>query len=352
MVRYCLICKERQPIYNYQGLKAEYCSDCKKEDMIDVVSKKCVICKEKQPNFNYQGLKAEYCSGCKNSEMVNVISKKCVICKERQPIYNYQGLKAEYCSDCKNSEMVNVISKKCIICKERQPIYNYQGLKPEYCSDCKNSDMVDVNNKKCVICKEKQPNFNYQGLKSEYCSDCKKENMVDVNNKKCKNCNITMGNYNGYCSPCFYYLFPDNKKTKNYKVKQNIITDELKKYFNFDSYDKIIDNTCNKYRPDIFKDLLTHSLIIEIDEDKHNSYDDECEFNRLQTIYEGLAYRPMFVIRFNPDKYSQSNSIFTKELKIKKKEFSIRLEKLKNQIQYCFENIPKEQIVIYKLYYD
>ena len=33
-------CGKTQPIFNYQGLKAEYCSECKLDDMINLKNKK------------------------------------------------------------------------------------------------------------------------------------------------------------------------------------------------------------------------------------------------------------------------------------------------------------------------
>ena len=59
IMRYCLDCKKKAS-FNTEGLKAIYCVDHKKEDMVNVVSKTCLDCK-KQPTFNTEGLKALYC---------------------------------------------------------------------------------------------------------------------------------------------------------------------------------------------------------------------------------------------------------------------------------------------------
>ena len=68
-------CGKSQPTFNLKGLKAEYCSECKTDDMINVKNKRC-HCGKTQPNFNLKGLKAEYCSECKTDEMIDVKSKR------------------------------------------------------------------------------------------------------------------------------------------------------------------------------------------------------------------------------------------------------------------------------------
>ena len=46
-----------------------------------------------------------------------------------------------------------------------------------------------------------------------------------------------------------------------------------------------------KKRPDIFFDLSTHCVIVEIDENQHNSYEDICECARINEIVNGIGGR-------------------------------------------------------------
>ena len=113
----CIECKIKRPYLNYPGLKPEYCGDCKKYDMVDVLNKKCIICKVRNASFNKDGLKQRlYCGYCKSDDMVNVKHKKCINCKLKHPHFNYEGLKPEYCKDCIKNDMVNVVDKKCTSC--------------------------------------------------------------------------------------------------------------------------------------------------------------------------------------------------------------------------------------------
>jgi hypothetical protein len=200
-------CGKCQPTYNYEGLIAKYCIDCKKDNMIDVKHKLC-NCGKVRPSFNFVGLKAEYCSSCKLDNMIDINEKRfCKICNETRPSFNYPDLKPEYCSKCKINGMIDVIHDTCE-CGKCQPTYNYEGLIANYCIDCKKDNMIDVNHKLCN-CGKARPSFNFVGLKAEYCTSCKLDNMININEKRfCKICNETRSSFNypdlkpEYCSKC------------------------------------------------------------------------------------------------------------------------------------------------------
>jgi hypothetical protein len=56
--------------------------------------------------------------------------------------------------------------------------------------------------------------------------------------------------------------------------------------------------------PDLFLDLGSHVLVVEVDEDSHASYDCSCENKRLMQLSEDVDHRPLVMIRFNPDSYT------------------------------------------------
>ena len=229
--------------------------------------------------------------------------------------------------------------------------------------------MVDINHKTCIYdgCKTR-PNFNYENkIEAIYCSVHKLENMVDIKNIKCKSehCNIRAKNhkYQGYCLYCFVHTFPDEPVSRNYKVKEKHVVDYIKLYFKdyVESYDKKIQGGCSNKRPDIFMDLFTHSIIIEVDEDQHFDY--SCENKRMMMLFEDLASRPIVFIRFNPDKYTDKNgnninSCFkyhkTLGVPMIDNEFiwNKRLETLKITIEKHINNIPEKEITIEQLFYD
>ena len=365
-------CIKRQN-FNYENEKqALYCGDCKLENMIDIKNKKCIFdnC-NKKPNFNYINEKtAIYCTTHKLKDMVDINHKKCIDCNIKIPSFNYENEKKRlYCGDCKLKDMIDIANKKCIFdnCNKR-PNFNYINEESAiYCSTHKLENMIDIKTKKCIECNIKHPGFNYENEKKAlYCGDCKEENMINIKDKKCIKCNLTLANrkYKNHCVRCFIQYFKDEPIVRNYKIKEKHMTDYIKEEFKgLDlKFDKTLLCGCSKRRPDIFIDLFNYTIVIECDENQHKSKEYE-EEEREWDIYDDLAKRPIVFIRFNPDGYKDENnkkinSCFkickTTGIQIiaNKKEFTKRLTKLKETIQFYLENKPKENINIIKLFYD
>ncbi len=285
----------------------------------------------------------------------------CNDCKKRAG-FNYSGEKAKYCKTHSLDGMVNVRSKRCIAenC-DKQPIYNYKGLKKRlYCSEHKLEGMIDVISKRCITedC-DKIPYYNYKGEKQGlYCSKHKLEDMIDIKSKKCKLCNLTQPSLSGYCSPCFYFTFPEHVKTKNHKTRENAFMQPLKELYPDMILDKKINGGCSNRRPDGLIDLYTHCLVIEIDEGQHINY--SCENKRTMEIFQDLGCRPVVYIRLNPDSYTtgdkkhKSAFITTKATGILspvEKEFSKRFNTLLKEIEKQKKTIPEKTISTIQLYY-
>jgi hypothetical protein len=58
---------------------------------------------------------------------------------------------------------------------------------------------------------------------------------------------------------------------------------------------------CSKKRPDVYFELAKHCVIVEIDENQHNTYQDSCECARINEIVNGIGGKPVIIIRYNPD---------------------------------------------------
>ena len=365
------------PCFNYNGkISPLYCVQHKLENMIDIKNKKCIFegCKIK-PNYNYINQKKPiYCSIHKLENMINVVNKTCMFkdCKTI-PCYNFENeIKPLYCNLHKLDKMINIKDKKCIYegCNII-PYYNFENeIKPLYCNNHKLENMINIKNKKCIYegCNI-IPCYNFENeIKPLYCNNHKLKNMINVISKICKssNCKTRVSNpkYQGYCTRCFMYTFPDEPVARNYKIKEKHVTDFVNIHFGeyVESYDKQIQGGCSKRRPDIFIDLFTHTIIIEIDEDNHNNYDTICENKRIMELFEDLANRPIVLIRFNPDKYTndKGNTIKScfKYHKISgvpivenEAEWNNRLEKLKNTISKYILSIPEKEVTIEYLFY-
>jgi Holliday junction resolvase len=340
--------------------------------------KTCIFenCK-KIPSFNYENEKqAIYCSEHKKENMIDVKHKTCIFenCK-KIPSFNYENEKqAIYCSEHKKENMIDVKHKTCIFenCK-KIPIFNYENEKQGiYCFQHKKENMIDVKNKTCIFenCK-KIPIFNYENEKQGiYCFQHKKENMIDVKNKTCKThlCFLRVEDkYEGYCLRCYMFVFPNKTVSRNYKTKEQSVLEFVKNNFGLDKTiiaDKKIKDGCSKKRPDILIDLGFQVLIIEIDENQHNSYYFSCENKRIMELSQDIGHRPIIFIRFNPDDYKDKNNKLIKSCwclnksgicvvkKQKINEWNKRLEILKETIEYWLNNKTDKTIEIIQLFYD
>ena len=404
--------------FNYRDMKADFCSAHKSPDMINVrIRRTCAYseCKNK-PTHNYENMdKGLYCNEHKLVNMVNVIEKVCVIegCKEL-PVCNIMGsTKPLYCLDHRKDDMINIVTRLCAFpeCKTR-PNFNYAGSeKGMFCLKHKKDNMIDIVSKLCVypVCKTRC-NFNYAGSETPlYCFKHKENNMINITENKCKHpgcltrarynyrdekkvlyceahklcnminlttkrcktylCDISVTNkYEGYCFNCFINTFPDNKIIKNYKTKERAVADFVLEHFNNFTWivDKKVADGCSARRPDLLLDLGYQVIIVEIDENQHNSYDCSCENKRLMQLSQDVNHRPIVFIRFNPDEYINKDNEKIKSCwsinsngicivsKKNMKEWNHRLNVLKEEILYWsdYNNRTEKTIEVIQLFYN
>jgi len=109
--------------------------------------------------------------------------------------------------------------------------------------------------------------------------------------------------------------------------------------------------------------LNKHSIIIEIDENQHKWYNPICDEARINNIQEALN-RPIIIIRFNPDAYTENRkkikSCFKDDEKTglktipknQEQNWNNRLSVLNDTINDNLEYINDEPIKLIKLFYD
>jgi hypothetical protein len=174
--------------------------------------------------------------------------------------------------------------------------------------------------------------------------------------------------YDNYCLRCFVHLFPDKPNTRNYKTKeQSVVNFVLQQFPSFSwATDKKITDGCSRRRPDLLLDLGYQVLIVEIDENQHQTYDCSCENKRLMELSIYVGHRPIVFLRFNPDEYMNKTNEKIKSCwkannqgilqlqKNKIEEWNHRLTSLKEQIEYwCQEgNRTEKTVEVIPLYFD
>jgi len=368
----------------YPGIRCK--NHYNSETMVNVVSTLCEFnnCKN-HPTHNFKGLTIR--RFCKlhgiSLGMIDVKNKTCHYegC-EISPNFNLEGeKKGIFCFKHKTDEMINVKDKNCEVegCNIK-PSFNFLGeQKPICCAKHgKPLGMVDVKSKRCKEngCNN-HPSFNYPGnSKREYCVNHRKGNMICVSHKLCKLCKLisSQKQYNFYCIGCYIYLNPEVKISRNYLNKEKTIMSEINKKINEEikinndvdfltvQFNKSISGGISQRRPDLLITFHNYSIIIEIDENQHRYYNASCEEIRTNEIFTDLSYKPLVIIRFNPDKYTLNGEKKMELFKFSRttgKASIINQEIFNNEIQILFEtlkfyikNTPEEGVTYIYLRYD
>ena len=331
--------------------------------------KKCI--------HNRQKSQCKDCRGCSICEH----NRRKSICKDcgGSQICEHNRLKS-HCKDCGGSQICehNRLKSQCKDCGGSQ-ICEHNRLKSQ-CKDCGGNRICKHNRRKseCKDCGGSQI-CEHNRLKRQ-CKDCSGSSICEHNIRKyrCKDCGgselcqnewcLTIENakYKHYCLFCFIKKFPNEKVARNYKIKEKHVVDcILQKFPTFTWFhDKTIKDGCSLRRPDLFVDYGSHVIMVEIDEQKHESYDCSCINRRTMELSLDINHRPCVIIRFNPDGYiDQHNNKIKSPWQIHKKlgvllimktheeEWNNRLKNLLDCIDYWTQNPTDKMIEMIELYY-
>ena len=202
--------------------------------------------------------------------------------------------------------------------------------------------MVNVVSKRCAV--DGCDMFVTHGLKGGPATHCgthgRERGMVDIVSKRCASCGLFIvpraPHLCSYCNPS------KCQKTREMKIKALL---ESTTDLNNPIHDKPVGGDCGKYRPDFRYDAPTHSVVVEVDEDQHRSYDSECERIRMINIVQAVGMRCVFV-RYNPDAFK----IDGKTIRVyEKKRHDLLLRTIRECMKPSFDS--EISCVVY-LYYD
>ena len=322
----------------------------------------CII----NPYYNFKGERPEYCKRHAKDGMFNVKDKRCIIpdCKKGR-LYGRPNEYALYCASHAVEGTYNKRSKQCSNTEcPRLDIYNKIGERPMFCLEHKEDYMINVIRKKCLKC-EYNARFNIPDEKPLYCINHKLDGMIETYRKKCKThlCDSTsLKRYEGYCYYCFVHLFPDHIYCKNYKTKEKCVAEYIQSHSTYPWIcDKKIQDGCSRRRPDLMVDLGFQVIIVEIDENQHIHYDTTCENKRMMELSQDVGHRPIVMIRFNPDEYTDTEkhgSCWCLDVhglcqlkKSKEKEWNHRLDVLMEQINLWTTKPTEKTIEVIQLFY-
>ena len=301
------------------------------------------------------------CKECGGSDICEHNRRKSQ-CKEcgGSDICEHNRIKSQ-CKECGGASICehNRIKSQCKECGG-SAFCEHNRIKSR-CKECGGSDICEHNRiksscKECggsAICKHNR--------QKSQCKECGGSALCKM--EQCETRGIKK--YNGYCLPCCIQVCPEIEVSRNYKTKEKDVVDRIKATFpNFTWVaDKKIKDGCSLRRPDLFLDMGSHIIIVEVDENQHNDYDCSCENKRLMQLSQDVGHRPIVFIRFNPDAYMNAEGISVKSCwklnklgvmliaKTKEKEWVERINSLNAQIQYWIDNPTEKMIEPIHLFY-
>ena len=244
----------------------------------------------------------------------------------------------------------------------------------EQCKEC-NGSQICIHGKRKSRCKEcNGSQICIHDIIKSRCKECKGASICEHNKIKnvCSSCSTNRKNfckicdsvylkkstpYSPLCYRCYIFTHPDEKIPRRYKLK-HYIHDKIREVYKDFEYDKSIGGGCSNKRPDFLFDRLTHSVIVEIDEEQHNGY--SCENKRTMEIFKDLGSRPLILIRFNPDSYKSLNGLidgcFTfdknNSIVVDNVEFKNRMSTLLETIDHHLHTIPSREVTDIRLFFN
>lgn len=294
--------------------------------------------------------------------MKNARNMECEECPVRAS-YGLEYKKPTHCATHgKPKGMSDVMHNRCLECPTRAT-YGLDAKKPTHCeAHGKPKGLKGVVNLTCMEC-DKRPNYGLEYRKPTHCIEHgTQKNMFDVASVRCEHCSMTRVNqtYKPYCAECHFKLNPHDPRIRNYKTKEHAFVIPIQKIYPEMILDKAVVGGCSRRRPDGHIECLTHSVIIEVDEDQHMGYTSICENRRMMHLYTDLGNRPIVFIRINPDSYKNGKkrvkgcftlSKKTGVLLIDKKEFSRRFEQITEVIANAVKTVPDRAISSQHLFF-
>jgi len=240
----------------------------------------------------------------------------------------------------------------------KSPHYGIDG-KATHCSGCKTSEMSRTSDM-CQLCKKVRAHYGSNG-KDTHCRGCATPDMVRITDM-CVRCKTTHGTkkFKHHCVTCFCVVYPDEKFSRRVKSKELRVVAELRstifKEFPdiISKFDKRIEGGCSSRRPDIYSQCGAYDVCTEIDENQHVGYTTTCEESRINNIFSDAGV-PLWMVRFNPDSYTDSKGVKHKpmfkfndkgDISLNVAESTVRFKVLQDTLRKVFTTAPKEDCLV------
>ena len=317
---------------------------------VDTIHKKCGRCNVflNEEKFFYNGKTHKCCFSCNNkrSNRKNI----CKTCGIRAS-FNFEGNNIGiYCKKHSEPGMIDVVNPKCKAegCKTRAS-YGIPCNLPSRCAVHKEDGMIIRPRGKCRIkdCKEIATHGTHKPI---HCENHKTDNDVDLVERKCTKCGSIDIIINGLCVNICGLTEIHKELKKHQKIKEKrVVIVVTAGYRKPTEYNVRVNRDCggvNSEEKEIGFDNKTHIVFLEVDENRHKSYCELGEINRMKNIYMNEGGIPIVFIRYNPDNFKDENNKTIKFSQAKREELLIKW------LKYYEKNGVKHNLSVNYLFYD
>jgi hypothetical protein len=375
---------EKEASFGSPGEGGKFCASHKTTGMVPTKGLRCEVC-ETRASFGRAGQRASRCKDHKLDGMVNVNYATCTAAGcSRGRSHGLEGGEPTFCSIHAGAGMLNLREKLCSAegCSVA-PVFGYPGEERTRCKKHKVEGMVNVKKKTCASdgC-SLAANFAFPGRVGTWCATHKTEGMKNVTSKKCDHegcahqaayglpgttptrCGMHMqsGFVNMCLNPCascgLKYQMPKNslcpycepESKLRSETREAVVAEFVDGTFPNAPYrrnQRLPGRFCvdDHHRPDFLFDMGTHLVVLEVDQNQHKSYAEECELVRMHAIVE-TSGMPVRFIRYNPDGFKMEG----RQMEVAREERHVVLER---ELKRAFEDTDESnRMSVKNLFYD
>ena len=324
--KYCVPCGGKQP-------NRKRCLEH------DRIVGKCVRCGDK-PQANRKCLDhnriKKYCVECGGTSIYKDTHRRCTDHNKQARFCIPCGGKKKIYKGCKNHN-----KQGCVQCGYATHLKCPHGRKRSECIPCDGAGICRHKRVRydCLPCNGS--NFCRHAIRYKHCSDCDGSYL-------CSSCYMTTVKIKGAlcrrCDPIAITRSP--VKEANVSAHLSIWAAEAMIPI-YDSWNKTAIGSstaiCGAFRPDFIWSRVTHSVVLEVDEHQHSSYNPKCEFQRMCNLI-GAFGEPIVIVRYNPDSFNIAGERFNTRR-------DYRLPLLLQRLQHALDTPPSALITVEYLYY-
>ena len=331
--------------------RGRFCREHAMDGMDNVISPRCDFegC-DSRPSYNFPGeTSGKFCSIHLAKGMIDVIHSLCEnpVCRKRSH-YNFSGeSRGRFCRSHAEEGMIIVTIRLCDSqdCT-KQPNKGFPGNSATRCTEHKLPGMISHPRSRCTFRDDSgnkcQELALYGITRAMHCETHRETDEINLIEQTCVSCGlITVVDSHGVCG----YCDPTNQ-VRTHLAKQRTVQAFLDRKIDseenpeYDSYDRQLDGgICGRERPDFLWDCGGWYVVLEVDEDQHDSRQDSCETIRMKNISQSLGGPKVWFLRYNPDVYRTNGRKYNPRQKTRHKT-------LLRNLKFCLSTNPPETVFI------